>query len=74
MLVWKPTTTLTTGRDLTLNGRRASCPPASILDKPDFFLPLVMESIGSYTLTVLDSDEDLTQQTSNLPLHMPALK
>ena len=59
---------------LTLYGFKASCPPANILDNPDFFLPLVIESIGSYTLTVLDSDDDLTQQTSNLPLHIPALK
>jgi len=61
-------------RKLTLYGFKASCPPANILESPDFFLPLVIESIGSYTLTVLDNDDDLTQQTSNLPLHMPALK
>lgn len=60
--------------NITLNGFNTSWPPANILARPDFFLPLVIESIGSYTLTVLDNEVDLTQQTSNCPLHIPALK
>ncbi len=58
----------------TLNGFSVSCPPWNILLKAGFFLPFTMESMGSYTLIVLDGADVLTQHTRCRPRHTPVRK
>lgn len=58
----------------TLNGFNVSCPPCRSLRKAGVLFPRAKVSCGSRTLTVEESDELLTQHTSTLPKHTPALK